>query len=443
MSFQFSETPLVQPFNHDGRAHLLITKQHDRYAIHLNELGHQIITPIREQLLHILKDALRTPSTTPSRQTFTVGEYRANLFQTAPQEWNMTINALQGMIHTISERCRQSNHPQEILNLIFTSLNRVIGTQRMDYITYDHSTRSLSIEQTWPALKNHALLPHTIPYQTAAHPALIGIEEAIQNYEQVAAAQNGNDHVVYYDGETLSRRYPQTHLQELCVLPIAYTLDHKSSTHPPLRAFLRLVDTNEARHFHYLDSLCTISSILTNKLKALATINHLNEQTNFLNRTANIDELTNLFNRRYERKIDLEIERADRYKHPLALLFIDIDHFKSVNDQYNHTVGDMVLKELGGIIKESLRKSDLPFRHGGDEFIVLLPETDHQGALELATRLKQQIDTYQFGGSAQLNISVSIGIAERQQEKTAKELIERADHKMYTAKHNGRDMIVT
>jgi two-component system cell cycle response regulator len=158
------------------------------------------------------------------------------------------------------------------------------------------------------------------------------------------------------------------------------------------------------------------------------------------------DPLTGLWNYRFmQTSLRREAERSRRYIRPSALLAIDLDRFKDVNDTYGHPVGDQVLTELARRITAQIREVDLAFRHGGEEFMVLLPETDSAGASVVAERLGKAVNARKFkvndaSGGRELNITVSIGIAVLgEHSETANGVLAAADEALYAAKAAGRD----
>ena len=165
-----------------------------------------------------------------------------------------------------------------------------------------------------------------------------------------------------------------------------------------------------------------------------------------LERVSVHDGLTGIFNRRKVMlELDREIERALRYKTSLALLMIDIDHFKKVNDNFGHQVGDIVLKTVSGVMASALRKVDILGRYGGEEFIIFLPQTDLPSAKILAERLRSHIEDMLIETESvkQLSITASIGIAIFDPEKDDADLfISRADKALYWAKDTGRNRVV-
>jgi diguanylate cyclase (GGDEF)-like protein/PAS domain S-box-containing protein len=159
-----------------------------------------------------------------------------------------------------------------------------------------------------------------------------------------------------------------------------------------------------------------------------------------LERLATIDKLTQVFNRtKFYEVMNIEQERAVRYEHPLSLIMFDIDHFKRVNDNYGHAAGDYVLKTLTLIVKEKLREIDYLFRWGGEEFVVIAPETDLENAAVLAERIRKTIAEYQFDKVGR--ITVSLGVVKFSQGDTEDIMIKRADDALYRAKEKGRNRV--
>jgi diguanylate cyclase (GGDEF)-like protein len=163
------------------------------------------------------------------------------------------------------------------------------------------------------------------------------------------------------------------------------------------------------------------------------------------------DPLTELHNRRYlDRRLSEELARAGRYRQPLSCLFIDADHFKQINDTYGHQAGDIVLRELANRIRSQLRASDIATRFGGEEFALLLPQTNLNEALMLAERIRMEISSQPIplDDGTSLQLSVSIGVSETlplsnkvQQQADGEQLLVNADQALYMAKANGRNRI--
>jgi diguanylate cyclase (GGDEF)-like protein len=156
------------------------------------------------------------------------------------------------------------------------------------------------------------------------------------------------------------------------------------------------------------------------------------------------DELTELPNRRgASRQVDVLLSRARRHGHQLALLIIDADRFKAVNDRHGHAVGDVVLRELAARLRERVRREDVVGRWGGEEFVVALPETTPDGAAAVAESLREAVARMpiEAGDGLRLDVTVSIGVAAWTGQEL-EDLVDRADRALYAAKAAGRDRVV-
>ena len=157
------------------------------------------------------------------------------------------------------------------------------------------------------------------------------------------------------------------------------------------------------------------------------------------------DELTGLYNRRYfEEILEREISRAKRYEADLALCMINLDHFKQINDQYGHPAREMVLSEIGKMLKEYIRQSDLICRYGGEEFAIIFPNTTPEHALEVCERFRATVARHRFRyGSTGFQVTLSMGIASysRDREQSPGELRECAERSLGLAKKEGRNRV--
>lgn len=155
------------------------------------------------------------------------------------------------------------------------------------------------------------------------------------------------------------------------------------------------------------------------------------------------DDLTGLYNARYFfEQVEYEVERAKRYVTPLSLVFFDLDKFKNINDTHGHLVGSALLTEVGALVRRLIRRSDKGARYGGDEFVVLLPQTDRSGAMSFACKLHGAIQSETFSANCgmALKITGSFGVATYPDDAgTSSELIIAADKAMYRAKDLGRN----
>lgn len=159
----------------------------------------------------------------------------------------------------------------------------------------------------------------------------------------------------------------------------------------------------------------------------------------------NIDELTGLYNYRYLGiALDREIRRAERYGLSMSIIFLDIDLLKSVNDTYGHLVGSQVLKEVAAVLKKSVREVDIVIRYGGDEYTIILIETNRQGAAIVAERIRSTIASQPFvlEGNIMVTMTASLGFACYPDDSTSKlELLKMADNAMYHGKESGKNIV--
>ncbi len=160
-----------------------------------------------------------------------------------------------------------------------------------------------------------------------------------------------------------------------------------------------------------------------------------------------VDEHTGLFNTRHlQRALEAEVARSARYHRPVSLIFLDLDLFKSVNDSHGHQAGSELLREVGEVIRSQLRSIDVPVRYGGDEFVVMLPESSREHATIVAERLRSAIRgrTFLAGRDRPVRITASFGIGTWPDDgETPEDLLLAADGAMYRAKAAGRDAIAT
>ena len=179
---------------------------------------------------------------------------------------------------------------------------------------------------------------------------------------------------------------------------------------------------------------------------SMELINNLLEKTKeneILRQQITIDGMTQLNNHKaFCEILNSEISRASRYNKPLALIFADIDYFKSVNDNYGHLAGDHALKVVAGSLKEELRESDHIARYGGEEFVIILPETDTGDALKVSERLREKIKNTKMsydGNSINLTMSFGVAAMPNNQRISSDKFIKMADEAVYMAKGQGRD----
>ena len=190
---------------------------------------------------------------------------------------------------------------------------------------------------------------------------------------------------------------------------------------------------------HFNQEAIPILSLIANQTAITVDKIRLHNETE---QFAFTDELTGLYNRRHFIKMaEGEVDRAIRYKHSLAYIMFDLDRFKQVNDTYGHPAGDQVLKTVASLVRQELRDIDLLGRYGGEEFVILLPETNLRGAREVAERLRKQVARAQITiAQGKISITISLGVSIVSPEcNSLTQLIEASDKALYAAKEGGRN----
>jgi two-component system, cell cycle response regulator len=173
---------------------------------------------------------------------------------------------------------------------------------------------------------------------------------------------------------------------------------------------------------------------------SMSDITEMEKEAKTLELLATTDPLTKIYNRlKLNEILMLEIKKSDRYKIPLSIIMLDIDHFKDVNDTYGHDVGDDVLVKLTRTVTANIREVDMFARWGGEEFVIMLPNTDEKGALTTAENLRKVIEEAGFDKAGV--VTASFGVSEYQPNLGARELLKRVDDALYEAKRSGRNKV--
>lgn len=193
---------------------------------------------------------------------------------------------------------------------------------------------------------------------------------------------------------------------------------------------------------YYSLSWILFLSISTVRIENLLNRITMEQQYEMLETESACDPLTGLYNRRHLKdELQKELARSSRSEIVFCIMLIDIDHFKRINDNYGHMSGDEVLKELSALLRNSVRISDKVFRYGGEEFILLLPETLKSEAMILGNRIRDKVENYSFSGIRK-KITISGGIAQSSVDSSADLLIQKADKRLYSAKRSGRNRVL-
>jgi len=218
-------------------------------------------------------------------------------------------------------------------------------------------------------------------------------------------------------------------LRKKILIPVEYLMD--------LINKLRNNDNNYKKIIYCNDEIGMLTEQLFN----------MKEQIDYnfekLKELSTTDPLTGIKNRRsFFESSEKFFKLARRKGLALSIIMLDIDFFKKVNDTYGHIVGDEILKFISKIIEKELRDSDIFARYGGEEFIILLPDTDIEGAFKTANKLRKIVEDTPYEGDVEVSITISLGVAQLENEKIFNDLIKKADKALYKAKDSGRNIVI-
>ena len=319
--------------------------------------------------------------------------------------------------------------PKELLYRIVAKIAEIIPVTRCSMIRADKRHRSAFVVSSFE------------------DPAIRGIKLSLDKYPEIDHALKSRKPVVIADVSKnpmmvkVRKFVGPLGIRSILVLPIL-RFDKVIGT-----LFLRTsrVDhTFSPSEIRLLNALANASSnILHNAL----LFEHIEDEKTRLEKLAITDYLTGLYNVRYfHHRIREEFSRCHRYDLPISCLMVDIDFFKTVNDEYGHKAGDKVLKEFARLLMKRTRKTDVLARYGGEEFIFLLTQTALDGAVAEAERIREYVENHRFLGSRnKISLTVSVGISSYPHGKirTYDDLISCADNALFLAKQRGRNCIAT
>ena len=306
-----------------------------------------------------------------------------------------------------------------ILNAAKESLNILFNVNKLSAVLWTSS----NLSQNFHAEAYIAALPESASFAN--------IEQELHNLAQAHLGKHCKLSIFPMEAETYTNEDLDSTKENVWSIPITVG----SST----IGFLLL--TTNLEESLGRDQALALSSAMAHLGFCLQTAQDLKT----MEQHATVDSLTQIYNRRhFDSYIDLELERFERYGHPMALLMFDIDHFKHINDTYGHQTGDIILREVAEITTKTIRKSDYCARYGGEEFVVILSHVKREKAMQLAERLRANIEKQAFGGSGNnIHVTISIGLTclEEQNSINKIDLIRYADSALYTAKKRGRNCV--
>ncbi len=271
-------------------------------------------------------------------------------------------------------------------------------------------------------------------------------EIEIDKYPEIEKAMASEKKVVVNDVRTdpltsgIADVLKEAGINAILVIPIVLHDQHVGSL--MLRA-ARGKGSFSLREISFFEIVTEAASNALERAQLFESIQTANEN---LERLAITDGLTGLHNHRFFRdRLQQELERAQRYRLPLACIIFDVDDFKAFNDTYGHLQGDAILREIAERTTHCVRKSDVVARYGGEEFVIIMPQTDIVGAVAQAERVRQTIASRSFRGMpADKRVTVSLGVGIFAQDKTCacEDIIREADQALYRAKRTGKNKVV-
>jgi diguanylate cyclase (GGDEF)-like protein/PAS domain S-box-containing protein len=191
----------------------------------------------------------------------------------------------------------------------------------------------------------------------------------------------------------------------------------------------------------YIGTSRDVSEKKTHEIEVKRYISELEKTNRKLDKLATFDILTGVYNRRrFEMDIVEAAEKKEKYDSPFSIIMFDIDHFKQVNDQFGHKMGDVILQEIAAVVKRVLRESDRLFRWGGDEFVILLHETTLKNAYKAAEKVRETIETYDFEIENN-KITISVGVGEYMRESGIDQFLSGVDNALLKAKAGGKNRV--
>jgi len=282
------------------------------------------------------------------------------------------------------------------------------------------------------------------------NPMLRNLEIQLDGYPEIRKALETNQPVLVADVqqdplyEDVRERWRRDgiHVPTKSVIAIPFNLKGAQSG----VFFLRTLDkgvTLTQSDVAFADQVIKTAVSAIEKAYELETVQSDKERYRWL---ATIDALTGCLNRRaLLERLERELDRVSRYQTEFSVLMIDLDRFKKVNDSRGHLVGDSVLRQIGDLLRSEVRSVDLAARYGGEEFVIVLPETDAEGALVFAERLRERVEQTNFaetGDPLSVTVSIGVGCATPDDDvPTSDSLIARADEALYRAKNAGRNRV--
>lgn len=336
--------------------------------------------------------------------------------------WELTTGA------EISQLISMTLDPKELLYKIVRKISETMSVSRCSIVRVDWLRKSAFV--------------------VASHedPNIAGIKLNLKKYPEILAALSLKEPVLISDvsKDPLMKKVRDIiiplGIKSILVIPIIF--HEKVIGTLFLRTSRRRLTFNASE----IQLLKTIAKASANALYNAFLFEQIEDEKTRLEKLAITDYLTGLYNVRYfYQRIIEEFSRAERYILPISCMMLDIDYFKKINDRYGHKIGDKVLQEFAQVLKKFTRRSDVLSRYGGEEFIMLLPQTSAEGALAEAERIRAFVKSHKFRSlqnRSGVTISIGVSYSPHPKVKAHDELISFADDALYEAKKSGRDRAV-
>ena len=368
------------------------------------------------------------------------------------QENGNEVQALRTALRKAEAELRRFREEEESRKHLVEVLNEVMGnlpTEEILHLLVRRLARALNLSHASVILANPG---DTVGVVATAfeQPQLHDLKIELDKYPEVVSALNGQIPVLIPDlkycplyaplREKWAREGTEVNIRSVMALP--FPLDDEKSGVFLLR---RTVETPkfDAADVQFAETVVKSGVAAIQRAHAIETTRADNHRLEALAQT---DPLTQLVNRRaLTIRLVTEMERVRRYNAPLAMLLVDLDHFKLINDTYGHLAGDDVLFSVATVLKRAVRSVDTVARYGGEEFVIVLPETGKQGAISFAERIRDKLASHRFtvGGRQDIRVTASIGVATYPATglDSVEDLIRAADSALYRAKGSGRNLV--
>jgi two-component system cell cycle response regulator len=362
------------------------------------------------------------------------------------------VKALRSALRNAETELQRFRDEDESRRHLLEVLNEVMGnlpTEEILHLLVRRLARALNLSHASVILANPGDATGIVA-TAFEQPHLHDLEIQLDRYPEVVSALHGQIPVLIPDmkfcplyvslREMWAREGTDINVRSVMALPFRLT-DSK------MGVFLlrRTIDTPkfEAADVEFAE---TVVKSGTPAIQRAHAIEHTRADNHRLEALAQTDPLTQLVNRRaLTIRLVTEMERVRRYNAPLAMLLIDLDHFKLINDTYGHLAGDDVLFSVASLLQRAVRTVDLVARYGGEEFVIVLPETGRQGAIAFAERLRDRLASNRFtiAGNPEIRVTASIGVATYPAPglDSVEDLFKAADSALYRAKGSGRNLV--